>query len=163
MTRTAAVSRRSVGSVEVGKQTGDPLRRSVRRCRCRSQTVLMCSRVNIFWVGGGGWLVVVGGVPWVKGRPPPAQLQVWSRPPGAGAGHHWYLYTAPPPVIWPPDHCSAPPPFSVPTILRFCLFARTKIEVVQRIVTADSSSCKWCRPLRRLLAMLRRFVPPIKG
>ena len=91
-----------------------------------------------------------------------AQLQVWSRPPGAGAGHHWYLYTAPtspPPVIWPPDHCSPPPPFSVPTILRFCLFARTKIEVVQRIVTADSSSCKWCR---RRLAMLRRFVPPDK-
>ena len=156
------MSRRSVGSVEVGKQTGDPLRRSVRRCRCRSQTVLMCSRVNIFWVGGGGgWWVECPGS---KGGRLLASSKSGAAPLAPGRGTTGiYTPPAPPPVIWPPDHCSAPPPFSVPTILRFCLFARTKIEVVQRIVTADSSSCKWCRPLRRLLAMLRRFVPPIKG
>ena len=60
-----------------------------------------------------------------------AQLQVWSRPPGAGAGHHWYLYTAaPPPVIWPPDHstlCAHNPAV---------LFIRSQkeIEVVQHTV-----------------------------
>ena len=79
MTRTA-VTCWSVGS-QVGKQTGDP-RRFVGRCR--SQTVLMCSRVNIFWVGGGA-----GGS---KGGRPPSL----SRPPGAGAGHHQGIYTPPP-------------------------------------------------------------------
>ena len=89
-TRTA-VTCWSVGS-QVGKQTGDP-RRFVGRCR--SQTVLMCSRVNIFWVDGGGgagsWVECPGSkggrlCPAPSLEPPP-----WRR----GGAPPWYLYTSP--------------------------------------------------------------------
>ena len=90
-----------------------------------------------------------------------AQLQVWSRPPGAGAGHHWYLYTAaPPPVIWPPDHstlCAHNPAV---------LFIRSQkeIEVVQHIFSSSIASGAGTQETagRRLLASMVRRAP-IKG
>ena len=138
-------------------------KRVIRVALCRS--VSFTNSVDVlssqYILGRWRWWVV-GGVPWVKGRPPPGQLQVWGRPPGAGAGHHWYLYTEPRHRLYGRQTIALHHTLCAHNPAVLFIRQQREIEVVQQIVKLPVALASGAGP-QIVPRRLKRRTAPIKG